>query len=344
MLVLPQNNPLVPNENSMLVEVAEKLLALIKSGATVLVGSKPEQSISLNNAAENDKRVRHIVAAIWDGDFAEEGDEMTGKIMVKSLGQGRVVRLPYQAYSLDLLGLERDVIVSEGNRYAEQMAWTHRRADSTDIYLISNQKNEMRNLTLSLRTSGKAPEIWNVVTGEIIKNTEWTQENGRTILPIQLPENGSLFIVLRTSTKATKNDGKNWANPKPMMVLDGAWQVSFSDIESYSQTFTWIAPSEAPQRTWLELGRVVNLAEVTLNGQPCGAVWTAPYRVEISHALKEGINELVIDVTNTWADAMNGNYALKSKFRLWTPASEYSLRNKPLQEMVLPSEVKILGE
>ena len=370
MLALPQNNPLVPGENLMSVEVAEKLLALIKSGATVLVGSKPQQSVSLSNAAENDTHVRHIAAAIWGGDFAEEGDETLGKIWVKSLGQGRVVKLPYHARGLELLGLERDFIVSEDNRYAKQMAWTHRRSDNAEIYFISNQKDEARNLMLSLRTSGKAPEIWNAVTGEIIKNTEWIQENGRTILPLQMPESGSLFIVFRTPAKAAKNGGKNWTNPKPMLVLDGAWQVSFNAAEAYvfdkltdwsqdqneqirrysgtaryAQTFTWIAPSEAPQRTWLDLGRVANLAEVTLNGQPCGVAWTAPYRVEITHALREGANELAVDVTNTWANAMISDYALpESERKLWTLAPEYLLKNMPLQEAGLLGEVRVVGE
>ncbi|MDR2938607.1 MAG: DNA-binding protein [Prevotellaceae bacterium] len=369
MLVLPQKNPLVPSENLMSAEVAEKLLTLIKSGATVLVGTQPEQSISLANASENDKRVKRIAAEIWGGDFVEESST-SSKILVKNLGKGRVVRLPYQAASFDMLGLARDVTISESGRYAKQMAWTHRRTDSAEIYFISNQKNEARNLNISLRANGKVPEIWNAVTGDILKNTEWKQENGRAILPLKMPENGSVFVVLRSASKATESSsGRNWAEPKPLMVLDGKWQVAFGDsltnfdklsnwsqhesahichfsgTARYTQKFTWVAPSENPQRMWLDLGRVANLATVTLNGQPCGTAWTTPYRVDIAHALRTGANELTIDLTNTWANALIGDYAKpENERKFWTLAPEYLLKNKPLQEAGLLGEVRIVGE
>ncbi len=375
MLVLPQKNPLVPNEDLMSIEVAEKLLALIKSGATVLVGTKPEQSISLNDAAENDKRMKRITAAIWGDEFVEVGDEVLGKILIKNLGKGRVVKLPYQAATFDMLGLERDIVITDSGRYAKQMAWTHRKSDSTDIYFIANQKDEARSIMVSLRASGKTPEIWDAVSGNIVKNTEWKQENGRLVLPLQLPESGSLFIVLRSKTTATANSGKNWAEPTPLMVLDGKWQVAFNESQDgpkepvtfdrlsdwsqskdkqiqhysgtarYTQTFTWLTPSETPKRAWLDLGRVANLAEVTLNGQPCGVAWTTPYRVDITTALKEGANELVIEVTNTWANRLIGDYALpEAQRKLWTLAPEYLLKTIPLQEAGLMGEVRIVGE
>ncbi len=189
-------------------------------------------------------------------------------------------------------------------------------------------------------------------------------------MPLQLPENGSLFIVLRKKTNAAENaTGKNWATPKPLMVLDGKWQVAFGDqlipfdklsdwsqhaseqvrhfsgTARYTQNFTWIAPSENPQRLWLDLGRVANLATVTLNGQACGVAWTTPYRVDISNALRKGDNELTIEVTNTWANTLIGDYAKpEAERKYWTLAPEYLLKNTPLQEAGLLGEVRIMGE
>jgi len=56
----------------------------------------------------------------------------------------------------------------------------------------------------------------------------------------------------------------------------------------------------------VDLGKVCNLATVRVNGFDCGTLWTAPYRVDISKALKKGVNEIEIEVTNTWANAING--------------------------------------
>jgi len=49
---------------------------------------------------------------------------------------------------------------------------------------------------------------------------------------------------------------------------------------------------------------------VKLNGKYCGIVWTLPYRVDISHAVREGNNELEIEVVNLWINRMIGDEQL----------------------------------
>jgi len=58
---------------------------------------------------------------------------------------------------------------------------------------------------------------------------------------------------------------------------------------------------------WLDLGDVKNLASVTVNGKPLGVVWHAPYRVEVTSALKTGANEITIKVTNAWVNRLIGD-------------------------------------
>ncbi|MDR0712452.1 MAG: DNA-binding protein [Prevotellaceae bacterium] len=380
MLVLPQNNPLTPNANLMSAEVAVRLLSLIKGGATVLVGEMPTQSAGLTGAEKNDNIIRRIAAQIWGEGFAEEVDEALGTIYVKNLGKGRVVKLPYCANSFVQLGLERDAAISENGKYATHVAWTHRASDSVEIYFISNQKNEQRTLTLDLRIADALPELWNAVTGDVATNVTFEQRDGRTSLQVCLPENGSVFVVFRK--KAARQAGAGQQHifspsfaPKPLLSLDGAWQVTFdkaqlgeknvalfpaleswtsnrnpkirhySGTACYTLTFTWIAPSEQPKRLWLDLGRVANLAEVTLNGQPCGVAWTAPYRVDVTNALREGDNTLSIEVANTWANRLISEYALPEDQRsIWTIVPAKQLGNLPLQEAGLLGEVKIVGE
>lgn len=56
----------------------------------------------------------------------------------------------------------------------------------------------------------------------------------------------------------------------------------------------------------LSLGMVYDIAHVWVNGTDCGIVWTAPYAVNVGHALKRGDNSIVIEVVNTWANALRG--------------------------------------
>jgi hypothetical protein len=387
MLVLPRSNPLAPNADRMSVEVAARLLSLIKEGATVLVEAAPTQAHGLADAEKNDNIVRRIAAQIWGEPFAEEVDDVLGRIYIKNLGRGRVAKLPYYADSFFQLGLERDAAISENGKYASQVAWTHRASDSVDVYFISNQKNEKRTLTLALRTTGASPELWDAVTGSIFTNVAYEQRNSHTVLQACLPENGSVFVVLRKKAGKAAGSGQRKSvegsinifspsfAPKPLLALDGAWQVSFdkkqvgesnvavfptleswtsnsnpkirrySGTACYTQTFTWSAPSEQPKQLWLDLGRVANLAEVTLNGQPCGVAWTAPYRVDITGALREGSNTLSVEVASTWANRLLYEYALPENRRsAWAITTIKQHGNQKLREAGLLGEVKILGE
>ena len=49
----------------------------------------------------------------------------------------------------------------------------------------------------------------------------------------------------------------------------------------------------------LDLGEVGETAEVTLNGQRVGVKIVPPYTFDISEFVRDGRNELTIDVTNT---------------------------------------------
>lgn len=57
----------------------------------------------------------------------------------------------------------------------------------------------------------------------------------------------------------------------------------------------------------LDLGSVRVMAEVFVNGKSLGVVWKAPYRVDIGRAVKEGVNELEIRVTNLWPNRLIGD-------------------------------------
>ena len=92
----------------------------------------------------------------------------------------------------------------------------------------------------------------------------------------------------------------------------------------------------------LSLGKVCNLATVHLNGIDCGTALTAPYEVDITKALKKGVNTLEIEVTNTWANAINGSDKGTPPFPgIWTDG-KYRLKEDKLLEAGLIGPVKII--
>jgi len=373
-LVIPDAQKMSPDGSSMSPEVAKRLHELVQAGATVLFNRQPDHSPGLSDFPNADKVVQResyqilkLAGLPTDSAMVDRPIELvyTGEHKTEPYvnpSKVRVMHGPFTADSFSALGIERDLTASTASgQRANGIAWTHRTDAQFDIYFISNQLDSIRTIDLSLRVAGRQPELWDAVTGETRPATDWEIENGRTILPLRLDCNGSIFVVFQKQTaQQSAHTSPNWRELKPVQTLDGAWQVRFDEKASgparpvafptltdwtqhpndsirhysgtaeYTQTFRW-QPSKQLRKQlkhkqdktpiYLELNTVANLAEVTLNGQPVGTAWTAPYRLDITKALRQGDNQLNIRVTNTWANRLIGEQAKPADQRsVWTPA------------------------
>ena len=83
----------------------------------------------------------------------------------------------------------------------------------------------------------------------------------------------------------------------------------YSGTARYRTTFTLPADAlQQPPTCWnLDLGKVAVMAEVKLNGKDLGILWKAPYRVDVSKALKPGENVLELKVVNLWINRQIGD-------------------------------------
>jgi hypothetical protein len=369
LLVLPGHHPMMPDGKAMSAEVAARMLALVKDGATLLVNEKPRHTYGLLNAGENDQKTMAIINEIWKGRPTTPATPQ--KPIMWNLGKGRVIEGPFQSGSFDEIGIERDLMARDSaHQQAKDIAWTHRAGKGFDIYFISNQQNQQRIINLSLRVNGCMPEIWNPVTSEIKPANEWKMENGRTILPVRFDPHGSVFVVLQQNTTDKSNNiGRNWQEIKPVQTLEGPWQVTFnpkaggpdkpvtfdrledwskssdscirfySGTASYMKTFLWNLNNQ--EHVWLDLGELANIAAVKVNNIPCGIAWTVPYRVDITNALRPGENALEIEVTNTWANRLIGDQLLPETKRITWTTAPFRLDNKPLLKAGLLGPVSL---
>jgi hypothetical protein len=89
----------------------------------------------------------------------------------------------------------------------------------------------------------------------------------------------------------------------------------YSGIATYRLGFEASRPVQAGARLFLDVGAVKNVARVRLNGQDLGILWTAPWRVEATAALKPGKNRLEIDVANLWPNRLVGDATLPAHKR-----------------------------
>ena len=86
----------------------------------------------------------------------------------------------------------------------------------------------------------------------------------------------------------------------------------YSGKAVYKKSFDWSGPD---CRVDLDLGSLKNIAEVRLNGQPQGLLWKPPTRLEITRALKQGRNELEIEITNLLLNRIVGDFLLPPEKR-----------------------------
>jgi hypothetical protein len=85
----------------------------------------------------------------------------------------------------------------------------------------------------------------------------------------------------------------------------------FSGSATYSIAFDVPADfAEKGKALYLDLGRVKNFAEVTVNGKRMETLWKAPFRLEVTPLVKTGENTLTIRVTNLWPNRLIGDEQL----------------------------------
>jgi hypothetical protein len=58
------------------------------------------------------------------------------------------------------------------------------------------------------------------------------------------------------------------------------------------------------------LGDLRNLAELELNGRSFPVLWKPPFRQDVTEAIRQGRNELVVKVTNLWPNRLIGDEQL----------------------------------
>ena len=253
--------------------------------------------------------------------------------------------------------------------------YIHRQSGATEIYFVANREKSALTTNCTFRVSGKAPELWNAVTGETRFATTYTQANGRTTLPLEFAPYGSWFVVFRADAKAhPATQIPNTPQFAPRQTLDGAWQVSFdpkwggpqsvtfdklqswteraengvrfySGSATYRQTFEISAQLLAQEKSLrLDLGRVKEMARVRLNGEDLGIVWAPPFRVDITKAAKVGENKLEIDVVNFWPNRIIGDASLPEAQRFTQTNVRKLTKETPLMESGLIGPVQVLAE
>jgi hypothetical protein len=354
-LVLPERRAMSPH-------VLRKIKELVEAGA-IVVGPKPERAPGLTDFPQCDEEVRKLVSEVWgkvDGQDIKE----------RKFGRGQIIWGKTLAETLASLGAPPD-FESRSETPGTSLDFIHRTLPGGDIYLVSNQKNRPEKADCVFRVRARQPEIWDAVAGERWRAPDFRDEGGRTVVPLEFAPRQSWFVVFRESASTAAAKRRNFPVLATISELGGAWTVKFDPkwggpesvsferlqdwthrpeegIRHYSGKGTYSRIFDLPEsargsgkRLHLDLGRVKNVAEVRLNGQNLGVVWTAPWQVEITKSAQATENRLEIDVVNLWPNRLIGDAALAPDKRFTLTNVKKFKPNSPLLESGLLGPVTL---
>jgi hypothetical protein len=340
-LVLPDGMSyrllVLPERTAMPVEVVAKIRDLVKAGATV-AGPKPDRAPGLKDYPKCDHQVKAIADEVW-------GDCDGQKVTQHGFGKGRV----FWGMSLREI-LQGDGVTPDFESAGDEafIDFIHRSTGDCELYFLTNRNNRPETGECTFRVADRQPEIWDPVSGEITPAGVFRRQMGRTIVPLEFAPWQSYFIVFRQGKQVApqveaRRPASNFLKLSTESELSGAWTVKFdpkwggpesvefstledwtkrseAGIKYYSGTATYVKRFDVGENTgerrFLDLGTVKNIAEVRLNGQKLGIVWTAPWRVEITKAVKAKDNLLEIEVVNLWPNRLIGDAQLPPEQRL----------------------------
>jgi hypothetical protein len=303
---------MLPNTDRLTLVAAEKIDELAQAGAKIIAQKRFTGTPSLSGYPEIEEKVNQIADLLWNQKliFTENN--------------------PAQIFSNDNLLPDFE---------GEGLNYIHRKKDEVDFYFVANPDTAVAKINCSFRISGKIPELWNPETGEIRELPEYRVSEDRITLTLHFGPMQSWFVVFRKKKATQASGSKNFPRHfLPVKDINGPWQVTFdphgggpakpvtfenlqdwsknsdtgirfySGTATYKNTFT-LTPSQIARSMTLllDLGRTEVMARVRINGKDCGIAWKLPYRVDITTAVREGENNLEIDVVNTWVNRMIGD-------------------------------------
>ena len=315
----------LPPFKTMRPELLKKIEELVKQGGTIL-GPKPEKSPSLKNYPISDEIVKSIANTMWNGKFKQ------GK-MSNQYGEGNVLDGYELSEVFSKLNLEKDLAVADD----KPVLWTHRNTPEMDIYFITNQSDTQIEIAPTFRVNKNLkPQLWDAVFGKIRDLPDFEITDKGIKVPLKMEADQSWFVVFTIDDKS--DDVKyvystNFPDYQKLKAIESPFKVDFlnkeigpkepmifnslidwirSDNElikyysgtaNYTTTFI-IENLPKGQEFYINLGKLSVMAKVKLNGKYLGGVWMAPYRLNITDAIKKGKNELEIEVVNLWRNQL----------------------------------------
>ena len=238
------------------------------------------------------------------------------------------------------------------------LKFVHRTTPEAEIYWVCNTGPQAKKVKAFFRVCGRVPSLWHPETGTVEKLT-YVVSDGVTVVDLPLVENDAVFVVFESAPVVPEREvapelqlvnsrqivspwtvrfDERWGGPAQTVFPQLISYTESSDpgIKYYAGTAVYTNAFKLAKKDLKNASVVINLglvgciAEVVVNGIPMGTLWKSPYRVDITRALKKGINQLEIRVVNNWANRLIGDEQPDCKQRFTYTSTKFYKADSPL--------------
>ena len=203
---------------------------------------------------------------------------------------------------------------------------THYKKGGWDFYLLVNEGEELIQRRISLEVAGKL-ELWDPIDGS---TQPWPGHiaDGRLECSIHLERRQGIVLAVNPQEEPDPNAEISFVPGDVVAKVNGPWQASDTsgkkidvpcpgdwsrvrEWDLFTGTLCFKCDFELPDRAaneplFLDLGQVGDIADIELNGESLGVLAWAPYIVSTAQSAKGGTNTLVVRVTNSMANSIQG--------------------------------------
>jgi len=340
----------LPDQAAMEFESLQVIEQLVKNGA-IVYGHQPQQMLSLSGRKNDQQKFRELAGKIWNSASGTSRSHY---------GKGLVIHdEPIAGVLSDLL------LIPEFTTHQTDslnLMYIHKNTGHMDVFFVVNQQDSLLKRTCSFRVSGKIPEIWNPLTGEINRVTTSSEENGQLLIPVTFQPRESLFFIFRegNTKRATSNpdvpqiteikDFKgiihfhpiNSGKPDSISITNFKSFTEYSDpaIKYFAGTASYRIDFELPynyindrQPVFLKFGKLDASAKVWLNGRFLGNLWMPDMQFRVTQLLKAK-NHLEIKLATTCRNRIIGDFIEYGTLQnIWTsaPVNSFLSKESPLK-------------
>jgi hypothetical protein len=334
----------LPKHDHINLDVLQKIRKLVKQGAAIVGPVQPIRTNSLTDYPAADRKVARIGTELWGATDSTQ-EKAPGS---RKFGKGTVYTNMTSRQVLTQMGVKPDFTVLKGGSQEgpDRVDYIHRRTNNADIYFVCNGAKETKSLLCRFRDAEGRPEIWYPVSGEICSAKAISRQPDNSCnIELELPAIGSAFVVFRRDGQAPEKTGDLFGGTSVKKTpIKGKWTVKFqpgrlapesvewnelvdwtsseeAGIKYFSGTAAYSIQFEMPRAAsgdfWLDLGKVNEVGEVSIDGQDLGTVWTFPFRVKVpAKLLSKGSHILEVKVTNVWNNRLVGDQFLPEEERI----------------------------